>query len=70
LLLSDRIVRGTDLSLIEPTLRLAGHSEGPPQVALTLDACDGGIDERILDALILNEVPATVFISGRWLARN
>lgn len=56
--------------LIEPELRIA-PGEGPsPRVALTLDACMGAVDHRILDTLIDNKIPVTIFVTGRWLARN
>lgn len=59
--------------LVEPQLRLAVPAPAPgvaPVVALTLDACDGGVDHRILDLLLARSVPATVFVSGKWLRRN
>jgi peptidoglycan/xylan/chitin deacetylase (PgdA/CDA1 family) len=56
--------------LIEPDLRIAPGGAAGPRVALTLDACMGGADHRILDALVANAIPATLFVSGRWLARN
>jgi peptidoglycan/xylan/chitin deacetylase (PgdA/CDA1 family) len=39
-------------------------------VALTLDACMGGADERILGELVADHVPATIFVTGRWLRHN
>ncbi len=39
-------------------------------VALTLDACDGGTDTRIIALLREHRVPATVFATSRWLRRN
>jgi peptidoglycan/xylan/chitin deacetylase (PgdA/CDA1 family) len=41
-----------------------------PTVALTLDACSGGFDARILDALIAWRVPATIFMTGVWIRHN
>jgi peptidoglycan/xylan/chitin deacetylase (PgdA/CDA1 family) len=55
--------------LIEPHMRITPGGS-TPQVALTLDACMGGADLRILDKLIADEVPATVFVTGRWLRAN
>jgi peptidoglycan/xylan/chitin deacetylase (PgdA/CDA1 family) len=55
--------------LVEPHMHLAPIA-GPPEVAMTLDACEGGTDMRILDALIANQVPATIFATGRWIASN
>jgi peptidoglycan/xylan/chitin deacetylase (PgdA/CDA1 family) len=39
-------------------------------VALTLDACSGQADERILKALIDNRIAATIFATARWIRRN
>lgn len=55
-------------SLIEPTLHL--HPSGHVRVALTLDACGGHTDSRILSALVDNNIPATIFVTGLWLKRN
>lgn len=56
--------------LIEPELRLTTRGTAGPRVALTLDACMGEVDLRILDALVANAIPATLFVTGRWLAKN
>ena len=55
-------------SLTEPTLHLppSGHL----RVALTLDACTGKTDDRILNTLVEARIPATIFVTGRWLKRN
>ena len=52
---------------IEPRLTLP---VGNHAVALTFDACSGDVDERILDELIADRVPATIFVTHRWLKRN
>jgi len=57
-------------NLIEPQLRIARGGSGAPQVALTLDACSGGVDERILGTLLDRGIPATIFVTARWLERN
>ncbi|WP_110754428.1 polysaccharide deacetylase family protein [Phyllobacterium leguminum] len=46
-----------------------GGAKGP-QVALTLDACMGQTDRRILDTLVEHKIPATIFITGRWAKNN
>jgi len=56
--------------LVEPSLTIPPGGHHGPRVALTLDACQGQADERILKALIANRVPATIFTTGRWLRRN
>ncbi len=42
----------------------------PPGIVLTLDACMGGIDRRILDLLLARRIPATLFVTARWLRGN
>lgn len=43
-------------------------------IALTLDACGSpkgkGVDSRLLEFLIREQVPATLFINGRWIDAN
>ena len=63
-----RAVKST--ALVSPQMRLAGGDAANPRVALTFDACDGGVDGRILDLLETAAIPATIFVSGLWLARN
>lgn len=52
---------------VEPRLTLPA---GGRAVALTFDACSGAVDSRILDELIADRVPATLFVTHRWLKRN
>lgn len=51
---------------------LSGHNENAPPVtvALTLDACGGGTDMRIIALLREHAVPATIFATNLWLRRN
>ena len=51
------------------------HPDRNPQeasrtLALTLDACEGGTDMRIIALLREHAVPATIFVTNRWLRRN
>lgn len=39
-------------------------------VALTLDACSGKFDDDLIEFLIRNHVPATIFATKKWLDRN
>lgn len=60
-------VRGT----LEPRLNVArGGDHAAPHVALTLDACSGHVDMRILSVLMDEEIPATIFVTARWLRKN
>jgi peptidoglycan/xylan/chitin deacetylase (PgdA/CDA1 family) len=58
-------------ALVEPFLRLSIPAEASPRiVALTLDACPGGFDERIAQALVQERIPATIFVTALWLKGN
>lgn len=52
---------------VEPRMTLPA---GDRAVALTFDACSGAVDSRILDELIADRIPATLFVTHRWLKRN
>ena len=57
--------------LLQPGLRLVPAPEAVvPEVALTLDACEGKADSRIISTLIAEKIPATIFATARWLRRN
>jgi len=56
--------------LIQPRLAIPRGGADGPQIALTLDACGGLADERILSALIRDRIPATIFVTARWLRLN
>lgn len=56
--------------LIEPHIHFESNSSSAPSVAVTLDACSGKVDWRILDVLVQNQIKATIFITGRWLKTN
>ncbi len=58
------------IRLVEPRLTIAKGGVSAPQVALTLDACMGKTDRRILDMLVKERIPATIFVTGRWLKQN
>lgn len=57
-------------ALLDPETRLVLPPGAPRTVALTLDACSGAADLRILDTLVHLRVPATIFATARWIARN
>ncbi|RCW20224.1 peptidoglycan/xylan/chitin deacetylase (PgdA/CDA1 family) [Ciceribacter lividus] len=56
--------------LVEPKLVIARGGPAAPRIALTLDACSGAADERILGELFREEIPATIFVTTRWVRRN
>jgi peptidoglycan/xylan/chitin deacetylase (PgdA/CDA1 family) len=57
-------------TLLEPRMTIKPGANHGPYVALTLDACMGKVDERILQALIDNHIKATIFVTARWLKYN
>jgi peptidoglycan/xylan/chitin deacetylase (PgdA/CDA1 family) len=56
--------------LLEPALHIPKSTDGHPRIAITLDACSGNVDHRILDVLVQQSIPATIFVTRRWLVRN
>ncbi|WP_420959836.1 polysaccharide deacetylase family protein [Brucella sp. IR073] len=68
LVLSLSPARASDI--VEPQLHITKGGANGPQVALTLDACMGQTDRRILDMLVENKIPATIFLTGRWIKTN
>lgn len=56
--------------LVEPHLHVAHSGTQRPRIALTFDACMGMADQRILSLLVEQKVPATIFVTARWLKRN
>lgn len=55
---------------VEPQHRLAPLAGAPPRLALTLDACGGAFDAALLDFLVRERIPATLFLTARWIWRN
>jgi peptidoglycan/xylan/chitin deacetylase (PgdA/CDA1 family) len=40
------------------------------KIALTLDACGGKYDSDLIEFLVKNKIPATVFATKKWLTKN
>jgi peptidoglycan/xylan/chitin deacetylase (PgdA/CDA1 family) len=57
-------------AIVEPRMRLAVPADGVRRIALTLDACSGAVDMRILGTLLRLRLPATIFVTARWLHDN
>jgi peptidoglycan/xylan/chitin deacetylase (PgdA/CDA1 family) len=55
---------------VEPHLRLANVPSDRFTIALTFDACPGAFDWRIAETLVTEGIPATIFLTRRWLQRN
>jgi len=59
------------VKLVEPHLHVTrAGKNAAPRIALTFDACMGKTDMRILDTLVGERVPATIFVTARWLRTN
>ena len=50
--------------------QLAPQVGSARRVALTLDACTGKYDDDLIQFLIRNRLPATIFATKKWLDRN
>lgn len=50
--------------------QVISQPESEKRVALTLDACAGKYDDALIDFLIRNQIPATIFATKKWLDRN
>jgi peptidoglycan/xylan/chitin deacetylase (PgdA/CDA1 family) len=57
-------------AIIEPQMRLDLPPGAPRTVALTLDACSGAADVRIIQTLIDLSIVATIFVTELWLRGN
>jgi peptidoglycan/xylan/chitin deacetylase (PgdA/CDA1 family) len=55
---------------VEPHNRLALPAGGQPVAAITLDACGGAFDAQLIALLVAQRVPATIFVTKKWLDRN
>jgi peptidoglycan/xylan/chitin deacetylase (PgdA/CDA1 family) len=55
---------------IEVHDRLVAQEGSPKRVALTLDACSGKYDDELVEFLIRNRIPATIFATKKWLEHN
>jgi peptidoglycan/xylan/chitin deacetylase (PgdA/CDA1 family) len=61
---------GTARAADSKPVELHSHLSPAHAVALTLDACSGAYDRRLIDLLVQLRVPATLFVTKRWLDRN
>ena len=50
--------------------QLATQFEFSRKIALTLDACSGKYDDDLIEFLIRNRIPATIFATKKWLDQN
>lgn len=50
--------------------QLVAQAAPGKRIALTLDACSGQYDAGLINFLIQNRIPATLFATKKWLDRN
>jgi peptidoglycan/xylan/chitin deacetylase (PgdA/CDA1 family) len=50
--------------------RIAQAPGASKRLALTLDACSGKFDDDLIEFLIRNRIPATLFATKKWLLAN
>ncbi|MFZ6712842.1 polysaccharide deacetylase family protein [Undibacterium sp. TC9W] len=55
---------------VEVHTRIATPTITGKKIALTLDACSGKFDAELLDFLIRKRIPATIFVTKKWLDKN
>ena len=61
---------GSEQLPIEIHDQLASQADHEKNIALTLDACSGQYDDDLINFLIRNRIPATIFATKKWLVRN
>jgi len=66
---SASALAGIPKDLVEPHMHFV-PSGAAPEVAMTLDACMGETDMRILSALLVHKIAVTIFATQRWLDSN
>jgi peptidoglycan/xylan/chitin deacetylase (PgdA/CDA1 family) len=55
---------------LEPHHRLDIAPGEYPVAAITLDACGGAFDAALIQLLVKQHVPASIFVTKKWLDRN
>jgi len=61
---------GADQLPVEIHDRVILQPDSGKKVALTLDACSGKFDNNLIEFLIQNKIPATIFATKKWLTHN
>ncbi len=57
-----------------PARIINNGSRSEPRIALTFDACatkqKSGYDEKLVQVLVAKQIPATLFLGGKWMAEH
>ena len=67
LLLGQACAQEKPIEIHDRIVESAGEHK---KIALTLDACSGKFDDDLIEFLIRNQIPATLFATKRWLVAN
>ena len=70
LLVTFALTTGAQSRPVEIHDHISSSPGAANRVALTLDACSGRFDEDLIDFLVRNRIPATLFVTEKWLRRN
>ena len=68
-LVSGLTVHAQSLLNIETTFEWSKPTS-KPRVILTLDACGGAFDEKLAQYLVREQIPATLFVTSKFIRRN
>lgn len=60
----------TPFELHQRIAPVSSVSGGGSRVALTLDACSGAFDADLIGFLVSHRIPATLFVTKKWLDKN
>ncbi len=69
-LLLTQAIAETQPPPIEIHDHMVAQAAATSRVALTLDACSGKYDDGLIQFLIRNRIPATIFATKKWLDKN
>jgi len=59
-----------DNNIFEAKKSFTSKSDNIGYIALTFDACDKGYNKELVNYLISENIPATFFLSGKWIDNN
>ena len=61
---------GTEQAPVEIHDQISAQAYFGKTIALTLDACSGRYDDHLIEFLVQNRIPATIFATKKWLDKN
>lgn len=70
LFFSLSVKAGEKIQTTHQLLNITTTLDTPHDIALTLDACGGKTDWRILQLLVQRHIPSTIFVTEKWIKQN